>query len=176
MNKNTYAPGPYMDKELINSAKVGDTKGVIKAIRDGANIWGAREEGSGYTALMGAIQFGKLETVKSLLEWGAAAVMEVETSNGTTALNCAASNACINGDRLEILRLLLRNGAQAKDKNKNGKTARDYACSEEVKVLLDKSDPLFLKLQEQKDVLGRKEVLNEIIKDLNSDTDPRGDI
>lgn len=76
--------------------------------------------GSGYTALTGAVASGQVETAKWLLDNGAAP--NYSYANGYTPLLTAAANG-----HLEILKALLDRGADLHAKTTDGKNALAYA-------------------------------------------------
>ncbi len=71
------------------------------------------------TPLCNAIAKGDLETVKKFIEYGSDVN---ETKNGTTPLMLAARY-----NRVEIIKLLLENGARLETKDERGFTALKYA-------------------------------------------------
>jgi ankyrin repeat protein len=73
------------------------------------------------TPLCNAITKGDLETVKKFIEYGADVNQQ---SNGITPLMLAARY-----NKVEILKILVANGAKVKAKDENGKTALQHAVS-----------------------------------------------
>jgi len=73
------------------------------------------------TPLCNAITKGDLESVKKFIEYG---VNVNEQSNGSTPLMLAARY-----NKVEILKVLIANGAKADAKDNNGKTALQYAVN-----------------------------------------------
>ncbi|MBS1839941.1 MAG: ankyrin repeat domain-containing protein, partial [Acidobacteria bacterium] len=86
----------------------------------GGEINAVSTNGSGYTALTGAVASGHTEVAKWLLENGANA--NYSYSNGYTPLLTAAANG-----HLEILKALLAHGADPHAKTTDGKNALAYA-------------------------------------------------
>jgi ankyrin repeat protein len=73
------------------------------------------------TPLCNAIAKGDLESVKKFIEYG---VNVNETSNGSTPLMFAARY-----NKVEILKVLIANGAKLNEKDANGKTALQHAVN-----------------------------------------------
>jgi ankyrin repeat protein len=73
------------------------------------------------TPLCNAITKGDLDSVKKFIEYGADVN---EQSNGITPLMLAARY-----NKVEILKILVANGAKVKAKDENGKTALQHAVS-----------------------------------------------
>jgi uncharacterized protein len=86
----------------------------------GADINAVATNGTGYTALTGAVTSGHTEMVKWLLESSAEA--NYKYGPGYRPLHAAAANG-----RLEIVKLLLTHGADPKAKTDDGKTALELA-------------------------------------------------
>ncbi len=138
------------DQQFIDMCKDGDTQGVIKAIRAGAEV-NAKNK-NGWTALMWVAMNGHTEIVNVLIKAGAE--VNAKNKNGWTALIAAANkghagtaNALIeagaddltdnNGktalihaaesDNPDTVNALIEAGSYVKQKDKSGKTALDYA-------------------------------------------------
>ena len=86
----------------------------------GGNVNAIATNGSGYTALTGAVASGHAEVAKWLLENGA--TPNYSYANGYTPLLTAAANG-----HLEILKALLAHGADLHAKTTDGKNALVYA-------------------------------------------------
>ena len=87
-----------------------------------------------------AISKGEIDLVKKLIDYGADVN---EKSNGLTPLMIAARY-----NKVEIIKLLLANGAHLKEKNEIGITALKYAEISNAKEAI-----VFLKLSEAKRLL-----------------------
>lgn len=86
----------------------------------GGNVNAVATNGSGYTALTGAVTSGHAEVAKWLLENGA--TPNYSFANGYTPLLSAAANG-----HLEILKTLLAHGADLHAKTTDGRNALVYA-------------------------------------------------
>lgn len=110
------------DSKLLKCAQDNDLEGLKGALNSGANI-NAKDEFLGNTALCFAVQNNNKEMVEFLLKKGALASVE-----GKEANRCAVHlSAMFAGDNIDILELLIQNGADVNALN-NGRTALHYAA------------------------------------------------
>jgi uncharacterized protein len=99
---------------------------------------------NGVTPLHHAVRFRSPAAVTNLLAHGAR-VNQVCKRSGSTALHRAVTSTGAPGtagkkaEAMEIIRLLLKAGADRSIKNKSGKAAIDYSQDEEVLRLLENS-------------------------------------
>ena len=98
---------------------------LANAAKNG-NLTASKTEVSVYakyyaTPLCVAISKGEIDVVKKFIEYG---VNVNEQSNGSTPLMLAARY-----NKVEILKVLIANGAKADAKDDNGKTALQYAVN-----------------------------------------------
>jgi Zn-dependent protease with chaperone function len=115
----------YEDEELINYPPViqavmdEDKEKLEQLVAEGADI--DEKDTEGYTALQYAVSWGDIETAKWLIENGS----NVNTTDnwGSTPL----MNAVYNVSDIELVELLLANGADKTLEDSEGKTAYDYA-------------------------------------------------
>jgi len=114
----SYSPDGF---PVVALAAVFGNFEAVKCLRaKGADINAAATNGSGYSALTGAVTSGHTEIVKWLLENGAEPNYRY-SNNYSPLLNAAA-----NG-HLEILKLLQAHGADLHAKTSDGKNALAYA-------------------------------------------------
>ena len=121
---------------LMIAACYGHTECVKALLEGGANP--NIQSNNGETALMEAANNGHMECVRALLEGGArsdANVQERRRMVGETALMLAASQG-----NAECVKLLLEAGANPDTKDSNGKTALDYAKTDEIRKLLQEHE------------------------------------
>ena len=96
---------------------------------------------NGVTALHHAVRFRSPAAVETLLRRGAA-VNQACSRSGSTALHRAVTSTGAPGtagkqaEARQIVEILLRYGADPKLRNKQGKTAADYARDEELRTML----------------------------------------
>ena len=103
---------------LHHASKDGDTTGVAKQLRVGAEVNALEKDGD--TPLIWASFKGHTESVKLLL--AAQASVDIQSNNGNTALTLASYH-----DRPEVVKLLLEANADINIKNNAGKSALDLA-------------------------------------------------
>ncbi|MCX6355104.1 MAG: ankyrin repeat domain-containing protein [Candidatus Aureabacteria bacterium] len=111
-----------LNSQLIEAASNGDierTKGLLKK---GANANASYD--NGYSALMKSAAFGKVETMKLLIQHGAD-VQSKEKNNGRTAIFYAAY-----AGHLDAVKLLVESGADLNIKGNDGVTALVIAAQE----------------------------------------------
>ncbi len=113
---------------LIQAAKMGHVEIVKILLEHGADL--NAKTNKGRTALNQASKRGYSDVVKVLLDHGSVNLDAVR-SNGMTSLMMAAEL----GD-IKTVEMLIAKGANISVKNKEGKTAFDFAEKEEVKKLL----------------------------------------
>src|SRR5271157_4651140 len=102
-----------INDDLINAVFNGDKEAVASLIAKGANV-NAKDK-DGYTPLIWASQYSKIEMVNLLLVKGAD--VNAKTNNGNTALIIASHEG-----RTEIIRFLLEKGADVNAKDNDGFT------------------------------------------------------
>jgi len=117
-----------------------EQKRPIEALlRDGANLH--ETDKNGVTPLHHAVRFRLPTAVRVLLKNGAD-VNRCCKRSGSSALHRAVTftgaprPAGKKKERTEIIRLLMKAGADTTIKNKNGKSAFDYATDDETRALL----------------------------------------
>lgn len=89
------------NQDLINEVKYGTYNSVKKLIDKGADI--NKQNIGGFTPLMFAIWYDRIDIIKLLIESGAN--LDIQSDDGNYSLYLA----CFNGN-LEIVKLLLENG------------------------------------------------------------------
>lgn len=115
---NSYSPDGF---PVLALAAVFDHLEVAKYLHaKGGNLNAVATNGSGYTALTGAVASGHTDVVKWLLGRGVSP--NYSYANGYTPLLTAAANG-----HLEILKALLAHGADLGAKTTDGKNALVYA-------------------------------------------------
>jgi len=124
-----------MNHALILSAERGDTKTVLKLLKDGAKV--NATDKSGRTAVLAATKNNKVDTVKALIENGAD--INIRDNNLNNVLLYAGAEGI-----LPIVKLAIEAGADTKLTNRFGGTALIPASErghvEVVKELLMNSD------------------------------------
>jgi ankyrin repeat protein len=110
---------------LIQASAKGDYQAVQKLIDGGANI--NEPDSRGYNALFYAIEYGQLEVVKSLISKGAN--LESKDSLGMTPLVFAAYYGYNSPNAANIIKLLIKSGADINAKSPYGETILDLALS-----------------------------------------------
>ena len=110
--------GALPPEVLHRAAQAGDIGGLEAALSSGADL--DRRDGSGWTALMHAVNKGYTLLVEPLLEAGADP--DVRAPDGATALFMAA----VHG-HTEVIELLMEAGADVSVKGPKGMTAADVA-------------------------------------------------
>jgi uncharacterized protein len=117
--------------EFLRAAGQGDIVTLELYLAAGEYI-DIQDPSTGATALMAAIQGGRLDAVRYLLAH--AARVNIRDANGSTALMCAANS----GD-CDVVRALLAAGADREARNKDGLAAYDVArkvgCAEAAGLL-----------------------------------------
>lgn len=125
----------WIDKQLLLSAKLGDTETVTKLIQDGAHINVQGEEGE--TPVMAATYHNHVETVKVLIEAGAN--IHIQDNNQDNPFLYASAEGFF-----DIVRLTIAAGADPKITNRDGSTALILAAErgsvEVVQELLTYTD------------------------------------
>ena len=116
---------------LIWASCKGDLEITKLLVENGADI--DAKDNEGWSALMEASYEGHLKVVKYLVEKGIDRV-NVKDNDGWTALMRASWRGY-----LEIVQYLVEIGADINIKNKDGKTALDWADIEEIKEILRKA-------------------------------------
>ena len=116
---------------LIWASCKGYLEIVKYLVENGADI--DAKDNEGWSALMEASYEGHLKVVKYLVEKGIDRV-NVKDNDGWTALMRASWRGY-----LEIVQYLVEIGADINIKNKDGKTALDWADIEEIKEILRKA-------------------------------------
>lgn len=122
------------DDRLIEASAEGDLEEVKDLLKEGAKI-NEMDETEGQTALIAAAKFGRVEVVRTLLKAHASVDLGDEL-NGATALMWICSNETEEGnpykppvsDKVQIMQLLLQNGAKVNTQNTWGGTALQWAC------------------------------------------------
>ena len=147
----TFRKKKITEQQFLEMCKEGNTQGVIAAINAGVNV--NAKDNDDVTALMCAADFGHTETVNALIKAGSDVNAKSNTI-GVTALMLAAANghtetvnALIDAGaddltdndgntalmyasaigNAETVNALIVAGSDVKHKDKNGKTALDYA-------------------------------------------------
>lgn len=116
-----------LNRALLDAAKNMDYKGIVDALLCGADV-NAKDEHSGFTALMYASEFGDLYSIAVLIRHGAN--VDEHDFSGSTALMWAARNGY-----LEAVELLRHHGADLDACNDYCETALLWAVwSEHVHV------------------------------------------
>ncbi len=98
---------------------------------------------NGVTLLHRAVRFRNPEAVRAALKKGAA-VNQTCKRSGSTPLHRAVTytgapgTAGKNSERLSIIEILLKAGADPSIRNKQGKTALDYARDSEARAFMQK--------------------------------------
>ncbi|MEN6621546.1 MAG: ankyrin repeat domain-containing protein [Smithella sp.] len=110
---------------LIKALKEGDSLTVQKLIDSGVDI-NARDS-RGYNALFYAVEYGQLEVVKSLISKGAN--LESKDSLGSTPLVYAAYYGFNSPNADNIIKLLIKSGADINAKSPYGETVLDLILS-----------------------------------------------
>ena len=120
---------------LYKAAGDGNTSQVLALLDGGVDVNGRTSDGS--YALNRAAVRNEVEIVRLLLDRGANP--NVQNSEGDTPLICATKYA---GGKAETVKTLVEAGTDLAIKDKNGKTALDYAKAEDQQdamALLKKS-------------------------------------
>ena len=118
---------------------VAQAEEIAALIRDGADV--GETDKNGVTPLHHAVRFRSPAAVRALIESGANVDQTCKRS-GSTALHRAVTSTGAPGtagkhaEAREIVALLLKAGADPSIRNKNGKTAIDYATDEAIRALL----------------------------------------
>ena len=111
--------GPGGITALMWKSGLGDTAAIDNLLKRGADV--NLKDDNGFTALMGAVYYDKLEAVKILIKKGRADV-NLKANNGFVALHLAAQNG-----NLEIVKALLAGGANKDIATPDGDTASTLA-------------------------------------------------
>jgi len=115
MNKKT--------KSLYDAISYSNTENVRRALSVRTVDVNARAWNTGYTPLIWAVQFNRLDVIKLLLEHGADA--DLCDAQGYTPLHWACRYA---DNRTAIALFLLEAGADAGSRRHDGKTLLEAAC------------------------------------------------
>jgi ankyrin repeat protein len=110
---------------LIKASKEGDSLAVQKLIDGGANI--NEPDSRGYNALFYAVEYGQLEVMKTLISKGAN--LESKDLLGNTPLVFAAYYGYNSPNAANIIKLLIKSGADINAKSPYGETILDLALS-----------------------------------------------
>ena len=114
LNKST----DDLNKELIKSAKLGNTNDINRLLDSGANV--DATDINGQTALIAAVINRHLEAIETLIKNHAD--LNKQDNNGMTALMAAAFNG-----HSEAIETLIENRADTSKQDNNGVTALMYA-------------------------------------------------
>lgn len=125
------AQGKDKNQSLFTAVTFHDPAKAKQLIEDGADIEGKDE--LGMTCLVIACSKGNLDIVKLLLEKGAN--VNAPAADGTTPLMAVAGSGSVYG--VEISEMLLKKGADATVRNKDGKTAVNFANEKGDKKLAE---------------------------------------
>jgi ankyrin repeat protein len=127
------------NRELLESAKLGDLVRVKQLIASGASV--SASDRRGFTPLMWASVSGNVAVANQLLESGASA--DARSNDGLTALMLASANGFT-----EVTRALILRGADV-NASRNGVKARQFAVERghtDIAALLDEAEGLGSKL------------------------------
>ena len=108
---------------LLQAARKGDVAAVEKTLKKGIPIESTNDKGE--TPLCLAVIGGQVSTISALLSHNAQ--IEARTKKGLTPLLCAREN--VSTSRIDVMRVLLLNGANLDAKDENGDTALHQAVS-----------------------------------------------
>jgi len=118
-----------LDHALLNACYFGNTNGVLKLIRQGADIE-YMEERDGWCAIHYAARWGDVKMLLALLNAGAD--VNLRTNGKETALHKAT-----RWDQKDVAVLLLKRGALAHFKNGDGKKASDMTADKDLSYICD---------------------------------------
>ncbi len=104
----------FTPDDFVQSAEKGDLKAIQLFLN--AGIDGNAQSATGFTALMAASKFGRVEVVNKLLD--AKVDVDAQGKQGVTALMLAAENS-----QVEIVKLLLKKNADPNIEDQTGWTA-----------------------------------------------------
>src|SRR3954468_12691297 len=131
-----------MENELFDACcerspnRADQRRRLRKALKAGADVHATDK--NGVTALHHAVRFRSPAAVATLIEHGANVNQDCRR-NGSTPLHRAVTQTGAPGtvgkdeEAREIVRLLLAAGADAKIRNKSGKTPVDYVKDESIR-------------------------------------------
>ena len=108
---------------LLQAARKGDVAAVEKTLKKGVPIESTNDKGE--TPLCLAVIGGHVSTISTLLSHNAQ--IEARTKKSMTPLLCAREN--VSTSRIDVMRILLLNGANLDAKDENGDTALHQAVS-----------------------------------------------
>ena len=156
--------------ELMNAARDGNNKAVMRAISGGAKV--DQRTSQGKTALMLAAAKGHLDTVKLLIENGAD--VNLEDGYGTSPIIVAAT-----ANKYQVIEELIKHGANPSKRDSSGGSALDnavfYGHKESVKALLQGTEKIeadqAAELLLMSAGLGHKEIVESLVNfgvDVNS--------
>jgi ankyrin repeat protein len=114
---------------LMFAAEIGAADIVQYLISNGANVNANMERTTGHTALMGAAAQGHKDVVNILLANGAYVNAQVGENTSDEDVGRTALMYAVESSNTEIVKMLLEKGADVNIKDQKGKTARDYASS-----------------------------------------------
>ena len=119
---------------------VEQRKAIEDLLATGADIHAADK--NGVTALHHAVRFRSPTAVATLLEHGANVNQQCKRSGGTplhraVTATGAPGTAGRKAEAIEIIRILLKSGADPAIRNKSGKTPVDYVKDAEIRALFD---------------------------------------
>jgi uncharacterized protein len=122
-----------------NSDPDKQRKQIEKLLKAGADIH--ETDKNGVTALHHAVRFRSVAAVITLLEHGANANQTCKRSGGTPLHRAVTSTgapatAGKQAEAIEIIKALLKFGADPRIKNKKGKTPTNYVRDEQIRRLL----------------------------------------
>jgi len=118
-----------IDHALLNACYFGNTNGVIKLIRQGADVE-YMEERDGWCAIHYAARWGDVRMLMALLNAGAD--VNLRTNGKETALHKAT-----RWDQKDVAVLLLKRGALPHFRNGDGKKASDMTADKDLSYICD---------------------------------------
>lgn len=121
-----------IDQELLNAAYFGNSYGVKKWLKLGADVE-YMEERDGWLPIHYAARWGDLKMLNILIKSGA-------NINGLTNSKESALHKCARWDRKEAAIILLELGANPIIRNSDGIKASDMTVDPEIKFLLEYYD------------------------------------
>jgi len=125
------------EDKLYSAAEAGNSEQAVTLLNRGVNVNAKHTYKEDRTALMVAVESGRIDMVRLLLERGAA--LNGTDTQGRTALMCA-----VQSGRADLVKLLLQRGPDLHIADKQGRTALTAALAtrnREVINLLSAADP-----------------------------------